>query len=178
MSTLTVSRDRSELRERELEEVFREHYPLLYRTAYSILNNPADAEDVPQTILLRLLRTGVPPGVGNIKGYLYRSAVNLSLNVLRSRRRETLTGDADRHEALDDNSESVLAEDLHRRLTEAIAELTPGAAHVVILRYVHDYSEAQIAKLLGTSRGVIAMKLFRARARLKKLMVRSAGETI
>jgi RNA polymerase sigma factor (sigma-70 family) len=177
MSTLTVNRDRSELRERELEEVFREHYPMLYRTAYSILNNPADAEDVPQTILLRLLRTGVPPGVGNIKGYLYRSAVNLSLNVLRSRRRETLTCDADRHEALADNSESAAAEDLHRRLTAAIAELTPGAAHVVILRYVHDYSEAQIAKLLGTSRGVIAMKLFRARARLKKLMAKSSGET-
>ena len=177
MSTLTVNRDRSELRERELEEVFREHYPMLYRTAYSILNNPADAEDVPQTILLRLLRTGVPPGVGNIKGYLYRSAVNLSLNVLRSRRREILTGDANSHEALVDNSESTSAEDLHRRLTEAIAELTPGAAHVVILRYVHDYSEAQIAKLLGTSRGVIAMKLFRARARLKKLMVKSSGET-
>ena len=177
MSTLTVSRDRSELRERELEEVFREHYPMLYRTAYSILNNPADAEDVPQTILLRLLRTGVPPGVVNIKGYLYRSAVNLSLNVLRSRRREILTGDADRHEALADNSESTSAEDLHRRLTKAIAELTPEAAHVVILRYVHDYSEAQVAKLLGTSRGVIAMKLFRARARLKKLMVKSSGET-
>jgi RNA polymerase sigma-70 factor (ECF subfamily) len=177
MSTLTAHRDKSELRERELEGVFREHYPMLYRTAYSILNSSADAEDVPQTIFLRLLRTGVPPGVGNIKGYLYRSAVNLSLNVLRSRRREILTDDADCREALVDTSESASAEERHRRLTVAIAELTPEAAQVVILRYVHDYSEAQIAKLLGTSRGVIAMKLFRARARLKKLMVKSSGET-
>jgi RNA polymerase sigma-70 factor (ECF subfamily) len=178
MSTLTVHRDRREPRERELEEVFREHYPMLYRTAYSILNSSADAEDVPQTIFLRLLRTGVPPDVDNIKGYLYRSAVNLSLNVLRSRRREILTNDADCREIPIGNSESASAEDLHRRLTEAIAELTPEAAQVVILRYVHDYSDAQIAKLLGTSRGVIAMKLFRARARLKKLVVKeSSGET-
>ena len=46
MSTLTVHRDISDLRELELEEVFREHYPMLYRTAYSILNRSADAEDV------------------------------------------------------------------------------------------------------------------------------------
>jgi RNA polymerase sigma-70 factor (ECF subfamily) len=150
---------------------------MLYRTAYSILDSPADAEDVPQTIFLRLLRTGVPPGVGNIKGYLYRSAVNLSLNVLRSRRREILTDNADCREAPADSLDSTSAEDLHRRLTEAIAELTAEAAHVVILRYVHDYSDAQIAKLLGTSRGVVAMKLFRARARLKKLIVKSSGET-
>ena len=176
MSTLTVHHERSE-RERDLEEVYREHYPMLHRTAYSILGSPADAEDVPQTIFLRLLRTGVPRGVGNIKGYLYRWAVNLSLNVLRSRRREILTDGAACREAPIDSSDSSSAEDLHRRLTEAIAELTPGAAHVVILRYVHDYSDAQIAKLLGTSRGVVAMKLFRARARLKKLIVKSSGET-
>jgi hypothetical protein len=33
---------------------------MLYRTAYSLLDNPADAEDVPQTIFLRLLRSGLP----------------------------------------------------------------------------------------------------------------------
>src|SRR4030095_13829373 len=103
--------------------------------------------------------------------------VNLSLNVLRSRRREILTDHADCREAPIDSSDSTSAEDLHRRLTEAIAELTAEAAHVVILRYVHDYSDAHIAKLLGTSRGVVAMKLFRARARLKKLIIRSSGET-
>jgi DNA-directed RNA polymerase specialized sigma24 family protein len=40
----------------------------------------------------------------------------------------------------------------------------------LILRYEHDYSDAEIAKLLGTSRSAIAVRLFRARARLKKFM--------
>jgi DNA-directed RNA polymerase specialized sigma24 family protein len=42
--------------EEELEHPFRTRYPMLYRTAYSMLGNAADAEDVPQTIFVRLLR--------------------------------------------------------------------------------------------------------------------------
>ena len=38
----------------------------------------------------------------------------------------------------------------------------------LILRYVHDYDLAQIAKTLGTTRGSVAVSLFRSRARLKK----------
>jgi len=41
---------------------------------------------------------------------------------------------------------------------------------MLILRYEHDYTDAEIAGVLGTSRGVVAVTLFRARARLKKLL--------
>jgi RNA polymerase sigma factor (sigma-70 family) len=68
------------------------------------------------------------------------------------------------------------AEELHRKLYEAIAQLNPKAASILILRYLHNYSDADIAKLLGTSRGVIAVTLYRSRARLKKLMGASLGE--
>jgi DNA-directed RNA polymerase specialized sigma24 family protein len=41
---------------------------------------------------------------------------------------------------------------------------------------VHEYSDAEIAKLLGTSRGTIAVSLYRSRAHLKKLLRASLGE--
>jgi RNA polymerase sigma factor (sigma-70 family) len=56
---------------------------------------------------------------------------------------------------------------------EAIAQLRPRAVEILLLHYKHDYSDAQIATLLGTSRGTIAVTLYRLRARLKSL-VRSA----
>ena len=40
----------------DFEALFREHYALVYRTAYSVTGNRQDAEDVLQTIFLRLLR--------------------------------------------------------------------------------------------------------------------------
>jgi RNA polymerase sigma-70 factor (ECF subfamily) len=162
--------------ERELEQLFREHYHMLYRTAYSLLENKADAEDVPQSLFLRLLRNGMTPDLQkNAKGYLYRAAVNLSLNMIRERKRQPITGDSHCLEDQAERSDSDAAEEIHRRLAEAIAELEPEAAQTLVLRYVHNYSDSEIAKLMGTSRGTIAMRLFRYRARLKKLMGGSLG---
>jgi len=61
-------------------------------------------------------------------------------------------------------------DDLQARLVAAIAQLNPRAVEMLILRYEHDTSEAEIGRLLGTSRAVVAVTLFRARARLKKLL--------
>jgi RNA polymerase sigma factor (sigma-70 family) len=170
MSDLALSVKSSSLKQ-ELGQLFREHHKMLYRTAYSLLGNPADAEDVPQTIFLRLLRTGMTPDLQkNPRGYLYRAAVNQSLTIVRSRKRHPSTGDFDGVEipgpVLDSNS----VEDDHRRLAEAMTELDPEAAQILVLRYMHNASGAEIAKLLGISRGSAHIKLFRARARLRKLM--------
>ena len=163
--------------EQELEQLFREHYPMLYRTAYSMLDNPADAEDVPQTIFLRLLRSGLPPDLQrNPKGYLYRAAVNLSLNVIRARKRRRLTDNPEHLEIAIERSQSNATADIQQDVAEAISQLEPEAAHVVLLRYVHNFSDAEIAKLLGVSRGTVAMRLFRTRARLRKLMREKLGD--
>jgi RNA polymerase sigma-70 factor (ECF subfamily) len=157
---------------KDFEELFREHYQLVYRTAYGVTGSRQDAEDVLQTIFLRLLRRRPPDLTSNPKGYLYRAAINLSLNIVRTRQRQNLT----------DGVEQLLApvgsdadEDLRRRLLEGIAQLRPQAVELLILRYVHDYSDAEIAKVLGTSRGTIAVALFRARTRLKTLLSRATS---
>lgn len=98
--------------------------------------------------------------------YLYRAAVNVSLNTIRGKKRQA----ASDMSTVSTISESDSAEDIHRALYEAVAELSPESAHILLLRYVHDYSDAEIAKLLGTSRGTIAVSLYRSRRRLRKLM--------
>jgi RNA polymerase sigma-70 factor (ECF subfamily) len=162
---------------RELEDLFQEHYELVYRTAYSIVNNTADAEDILQTVFLRLVRRELSPDFRtNVKGYFYRAAVNASLDVIRSRRRYELVGDTEEFDVAVEAPDSRHADRMHRLLVDALTELTPEAVHILILRYVHDYSDAHIARLLGTSRTVIAVRLFRSRARLRKLMRDSRGE--
>jgi DNA-directed RNA polymerase specialized sigma24 family protein len=49
---------------------------------------------------------------------------------------------------------------------------------MLILRYEHNYSDAQIAKMLGKSRGTVAVTLYRTRARLKKLLRAASGEKL
>jgi len=162
--------------EQEFERIFREHYRTVYRTAYGVLGNGHDAEDVAQTVFLRLVHTKSPRERRKNPGaYLYRAAVNESLNLIRARKRQALSGveQYEAQRALTPAAET--AEDLHKRLYEAVAELNPGAAEILILRYVHNCSDADIAKRLGTSRGTIAVSLYRSRARLRKLMRASSS---
>jgi RNA polymerase sigma-70 factor (ECF subfamily) len=177
MSTATVFNVINEPLAQDFEQIFREHSQMVYRTAYSVTGTRQDAEDVLQTLFLGLLRRGLPPGLReNAKGYLYRAAVNLSLNTVQSRRRHVLTADTDRLESPVEVNEPNRDEVLQERLVQAVAQLSPRAVEMLILRYEHNYSDAEIGKMLGTSRGVIAVTLHRARARLKKLLRGSSGE--
>jgi RNA polymerase sigma-70 factor (ECF subfamily) len=156
----------------EFEQIFQEHHDLVYRTAYGITGYVEDAEDVAQTIFLRILRREVPvASMANPAGYLYRAAVNLSLTIVKSR---TRVGDVGALSVLPSAATNNV-EEQHRALYETIATLPPRMAEILILRYQHNFSDAQISKLLGTSRGVIAVTPYRARARLKKLLAGSSG---
>jgi len=163
----------------ELEDVFREHYRMIYRTSYAVTGNSEDAEDVVQAIFLRLVRCEFPPDLKKNPGaYLYRAAVNQSVSMIRERKRRVLSSVPSSMFDRPAIAESDSPEEMHRRLYEAVAELTPQSAHILILRYLHDYSDAQIANLLGTSRGTIAVSLYRSRARLRKLLKAAVKEMI
>ena len=77
----------------QLERIFDRHYEMMYRTAYSLTSSAADAEDIVQTIFVRLLNRALPPDLNTApERYLYRAAFNLSLNTIRNKKRELLTG--------------------------------------------------------------------------------------
>jgi RNA polymerase sigma factor (sigma-70 family) len=176
MSTVTMSEPAAH-DSQEFEALFREHYALVYRTACVVTGSPEDAEDVLQTIFLRLLRRAVPPDFHkNPKGYFYTAAVNLSLNQIRSRSRELLMADFSPFK----RTENTDVQDMiDKRLLETLATLSPRTVEILMLRYVHDYTEPEIAKLLRRSRGTIAVTLFRARKRLRKLLrASSSGENV
>src|SRR6188768_130784 len=79
-----------------LEELFREHAQMIHSTAYVVTGHRQDAEDVLQSIFVKLLQHGLTPEVSQQPArYLYRAAVNLSLNVLRNRKRRRLVDGID-----------------------------------------------------------------------------------
>jgi RNA polymerase sigma-70 factor (ECF subfamily) len=153
----------------DFERIFNENQTLVYRVAYRITGSNEDAEDVLQTLCVRMLRRELPVDFEkNPKAYLYRAAVNVALNLVRSRARNVQMEPALDLEdpALREGSRGEA--EIRDRLREALAELNGRSAEILILRYVHGYSDAEIAGLLGTSRGAIAVSLFRSRARLRK----------
>jgi RNA polymerase sigma-70 factor (ECF subfamily) len=174
MSTIMIPSARGEILEQGIEDIFREHCRLVYRTAYSITGSWQDAEDVLQTIFLRLLQREYPVEFTTSPGaYLYRASVNLSLNIVQARKRKDFTDDVESLEA--PAVAATIDDGMQRLLLDAIAQLRPKIVEILILHYEHNYSDAVIAKMLGKSRGTIAVTLYRARIRLKKLMLRASS---
>jgi len=161
----------------EFESIFREHSEFVYRTAYRVTGSAEDAEDVMQTVFLKMLRN-LPLSDIRLKprAYLYRAAANTALNVVRSRQHQVLTDRSDMFESDSLWRQSHGDTNMHEILRMALADLRPKAAEIFILRYVHGYSDVEIGELLGTSRGTIAISLFRSRARLRKSIRNYQGE--
>ena len=158
----------------DLERTFQEHHAMVFRAAYRITGNANDAEDVLQTVFLRMLkRDPDAEPVGNITSFLHRAAVNAALDLMRSRQNV-------RNIPLDD-LEPVLAESPHRRpdraqssneirewLRGALARLNPRIAEMFTMRFFEGKENPEIARLLNTTPGTVAVTLSRTRDRLEK----------
>jgi len=157
----------------ELAGLFQDHHKAIFRIAYRITGSRSDAEDVLQTIFLRLTpnRRDLSP---NPEGYLNRAAVNASLDLLRSRTRANSVS----LDVIDFNQNSKLSvaspEDdfadveLRELIRQAVAKLEGRAATAFALRYFEGCDNNRIAQILGTSQMVVAVTLHRARTRLRK----------
>jgi RNA polymerase sigma-70 factor (ECF subfamily) len=159
----------------DLGVLFRSHYKGIFRVAYRITGSHSDAEDVLQTIFVRLApdwsRRDLSP---NPRAYLYRAAMNASLDLLRGRTRANAVSldvvDPDRTPRLSVASpEKDLADmELRDLVRQAVAKLEGRAATAFVLRYYEGYDNGRIAEVLGTSQLVVAVTLHRARARLRR----------
>ena len=155
----------------ELDRIYREFAPLVYRIAWGVLGSREDAEDVVQTVFIALIRRESLPDLQNPKAYLCKAAMTASLNVIRAkRRRPILVDDADLLEMPAPSQGSSFDEEMYERLSEAMEELNADAAAVLLLRYLHNKSLTEIARELGLSRTAVAVRLFRSRARLRTLL--------
>lgn len=151
----------------DLEDLFRNHQALVFRAAYRITGNASDAEDVLQTVFLRL--AGRDPSalpVENQDSYLRRAAVNAALDIARRRGRSRETSS---EEPLPDRGQPEPdRQELRDCLRQALGRLAPREAEVFTLRFLEGYSNTEIARMLRLSRVSVAVIVHRARRRLQQ----------
>jgi RNA polymerase sigma-70 factor (sigma-E family) len=143
---------------------------VLMRTAYLMLGNRADAEDVLQLTLVRTARrwstARTAPEV-----YSYRVLVNLVRDHHRRARRrvaETPFGtDLRAYRDWPDHSELVAE---HDAIARAVRQLAPRQREVIVLRFFADLSVADAARAMGASEGAVKTHTSRALQRLRELL--------
>src|SRR6266566_7061147 len=110
-----------------LDQMYEAHHGLVFRTAYRVTGNAADAEDVLQTVFLRLLRrASQSDAMENEESYLRRAAINAALDVIRSRQSDRTV---ELVEVPARGSEGEVTE-LRQALGLALSKLQPRSAEI------------------------------------------------
>jgi RNA polymerase sigma-70 factor (ECF subfamily) len=164
-----------------LDTLHRRYRARLEAVAVRILGNQADAEDVVQRIFLRLPQTRFR-GDASVWTYLYRAAVNGSVNVLRSRRRrERLQRDLALESAPVEVARTspapatspegqVLEGEILAGVARALLKVRPRHRRVLVMRIVHGLSNVEIARREGIPVATVGTWLRRGRAELARAM--------
>ena len=157
--------------ERAMRMLWNQHSPHVDAIVRRLAGDPDLAQDVAQEVWIQIFRA-LPSWRGDSKfsTWLHRVAVNRSLNALRrTRRLATIETPIEEHSVLvahDEAERSMLA----ATIEDAARQLAPGARTVFYLHDVEGYTHEEIATELGITAGGSKSQLFKARAKLRRLL--------
>ncbi len=156
-----------------LARVHQRYCTRLEAVAFRILGNRADAEDVVQKIFISLRRASFR-GTSSLWTYLYRAAVNGSVNVLRTKRRRN---NAERQLLLHQLSappqlpqspdSQVLEGEILAGVAKALLQVKPQYRRVLVLRIVHGLTNTEIAESENVPVATVGTWLRRGRSELQ-----------
>jgi RNA polymerase sigma factor (sigma-70 family) len=155
-----------------LAVLLRRYMDDLYRFCCHLVSNRQDAEDICQESLTRAIdRADTLERGSAFRGWLFRIARNLSVDVFRQRRRIcTLLDEEEPPPPLrfEGPQEAVVVGEEHQTVAQALSRLAQRHKEVLLLREVEGLSYADIGEHLHVSHAAVETLLFRARRRLRE----------
>jgi RNA polymerase sigma-70 factor (ECF subfamily) len=159
------------------------HGRQLFRLAYRMVGNEQDAEDVVQETFLKAYRQiDRFESRASLKTWLYRIAVNCSLDVLRQRPRRgdfarTVTETADGHSETEPAVETgpgpeqvVFSAEVQRKVSAALGALSAAERAAFVLRHYEGRSIEEIGKVLGLRTSATKHSIFRAVQKMRRAL--------
>ena len=156
--------------ETDVRSILQTHGDALYRSAYLLLGNPHDVQDILQEVLLRFLQKAPSfASVEHERAWLLRVTTNCCMDCLRFRKKHTYTD-------LDLLKECLPAPE-HKTNLEELYALPVKWKSVLILHYFEGYSIAELAKILRLSENAVKKRLQRGREALKIALSESEADS-
>ena len=155
--------------ELNLQRLYQELLPTVYRAAYTYLKNRCDSEDAAQEAFLRLAGSRRSfEDERQIKAWLVVTVGNICKDMLRRKYRQDLN--------LADHPELAAPERDSRAVLDALLDLPEKYKTAIYLYYYEAYTISEIAEILGKNPNTVSSSLQRARKRLKKLIKEANDE--
>lgn len=145
----------------------------IYNAAFWILRSADDARDIAQAVFLKVAEhLDEYDSKHRFFSWIYRIAVNESLNLLRRNgHEEALDDEIDLPGPESSNPESQARDaEQSRRIERALLSLSPSNRTVLVLRHFSECSYQEIAQILDIDEKTVKSRLFEARHRLRDLL--------
>lgn len=158
--------------------LWNQHAPHVDAVVRRLAGDPDTAEDIAQEVWIQIFRA-LPSWRGDAKfsTWVHRVAINRTLNALRRTRRLSAVEtsiEEDSASVEQDGERSMLA----ASIDAAAKQLSPGARTVFLLHDVEGYTHEEIASELGITPGGSKSQLFKARAKLRRLLAPFAPTSV
>jgi RNA polymerase sigma-70 factor, ECF subfamily len=158
-----------------LETAVRDHARLVYRIAYSVLRNDAEAEDATQETFLRALRYGKKmDGINDQKAWLARIAWRVAVE----RRKGVVKAAAETEEAGETlvspgrGADRILLENERNAVLEQLISALPSPLRdALVLSTLEEIAPREVAAMLGISEAAVRSRSFRAREILREKLL-------
>ncbi len=152
--------------------------------AQAVVHNLDDAVELAQETFVRAYENiGKFESRSSFSTWLYRIAANLAIDFRRREGRHVVVRGEDAEAEIEripsnrgDSFQETARGELHHRLAEALAQLTPEHRAVILLREVEGLSYDEISEMLDVPRGTVMSRLHYARSRLRSLLKDLGGD--
>ncbi len=160
----------------QVSEEFNECRKQAYALAFRLLNNADDALEVVQASIEKGINHANAPALDHpeFKPWLFTVVRNKSIDILRHKQRVRQVEHEEFHSSAPLSTEpdkSLQQMQLKDALEKAINELSTQQKEIILLRDYHNFSYADIAKILGIANGSVMSRLHRARMALREILV-------
>ena len=151
------------------ERLFKDSYPLMYRMAFSMVENADDAKDAVNQVFTQMWKGKPKVSDDSVRGYLLAATRNQCLHILRQRQlRREMEEQLQRDEAERQDEER---EELMRKLQRIIDDnLTEQDKRVLELHYNEEMTYAETATVLGISTAAVNKHITRSLAKIRKTL--------
>ena len=161
------------------DEIVRTHADRVYRLAYRLSGNRADAEDLTQETFVRVFRSLADYTPGTFEGWLHRITTNLFLDMVRRRRKirfDALADDAGDRMASDEPGPERAYEqnNLDPEVQRALDALPADFRAAVVLCDLEGLTYEEIALTLGVKVGTVRSRIHRGRVLLREALAHRA----
>ncbi len=151
------------------DKLYKNYAKHVYRFAYWLTGDDAEAKDITSETFVRVWTAKTNPRTESVKSYLFTISRNLYLQNRRRKNRLSIINDELIDKTILPDEKAEIVSDL-KQVRKALQQLPEMDRIVLIMRAEEEMSYKEIAQITGLSIAAIKVKVFRARAKINKLL--------